>query len=64
MVVWWLWLIVVVAVGWDFVSFWVLTVGVVYFDDSSLHEQMVRFVMNVIRCFGVFVAHELVLVSR
>ncbi|HEY3729433.1 MAG TPA: hypothetical protein VGL51_19810 [Solirubrobacteraceae bacterium] len=39
---WWPWSIVAAAVGWNLVSLRVLTVGVAYLNDSSLHEQMVR----------------------
>jgi len=41
--VWWPWLLVAAAVGWGLVSLRALTVGVAYLNDSSLHEQMVRF---------------------
>jgi hypothetical protein len=41
--VWWSWLIVAAAVGWNLESLRALTVGVAYLNDSSLHEQMVRF---------------------
>jgi hypothetical protein len=41
--VWWPWSIVAAAVGWNLVSLRALTLGVAYLDDSSLHEQMVRF---------------------
>ena len=37
------WSVVVAAVGWNLVSLRALTVGVAYLNDSSLHEQMVRF---------------------
>ena len=40
---WWPWLLVAAAVGWNLVSLRALTVGVTYLNDSSLHEQMVRF---------------------
>lgn len=40
---WWPWLIVAAAVGWNLVSLRALRLGVAYLDDSSLHEQMVRF---------------------
>jgi hypothetical protein len=40
---WWPWSIVAAAVGWNLVNLRALTLGVAYFDDSSLHEQMVRF---------------------
>jgi hypothetical protein len=35
--------VVAAAVGWNLVSLRALTVPVAYLDDSSLHEQMVRF---------------------
>ena len=41
--VWWPWSIVAAAVGWNLVNLRALTLGVTYLDDSSLHEQMVRF---------------------
>src|SRR5580693_102999 len=41
--VWWPWAIVAAAVGWNLASLRALTLGVAYLDDSSLHEQMVRF---------------------
>jgi hypothetical protein len=40
---WWPWSIVAAAIGWNLASLRALTAGVVYLDDSSLHEQMVRF---------------------
>jgi hypothetical protein len=40
---WWSWLLVAAAVAWGLVSLRALTVGVPYLNDSSLHEQMVRF---------------------
>jgi hypothetical protein len=40
---WWVWLLVAAAVGWNLVSLRALTHGVAYLNDSSLHEQMVRF---------------------
>jgi hypothetical protein len=40
---WWPWLLVAAAVGWNLFSLRALTLGVAYLDDSSLHEQMVRF---------------------
>jgi hypothetical protein len=40
---WWPWLLVAAAVGWNLVSLQALTLRVAYLDDSSLHEQMVRF---------------------
>ncbi|MFZ0090084.1 MAG: hypothetical protein WAL63_11285 [Solirubrobacteraceae bacterium] len=39
----WSWLLVAAAVGWNLVSLRAVTVGVAYLNDSSLHEQMVRF---------------------
>ena len=40
---WWPWAIVAAAVGWSLASLRALTLGVTYLNDSSLHEQMVRF---------------------
>ncbi|MGB9183135.1 MAG: hypothetical protein WCB67_03650, partial [Solirubrobacteraceae bacterium] len=40
---WWPWLLVAAAVGWNLASLRALTRGVAYLNDSSLHEQMVRF---------------------
>src|SRR3984885_10919549 len=40
---WWPWLLVAAAVGWNLFNLRALTLGVAYLDDSSLHEQMVRF---------------------
>ena len=37
------WLLVAAAVTWNLVSLRALTLGVAYLDDSSVHEQMVRF---------------------
>ena len=42
-VVWWAWLLVAAAVCWNLVSLRALLVGVPYLNDSSIHEQMVRF---------------------
>ncbi|HWF26339.1 MAG TPA: hypothetical protein VG275_12865 [Solirubrobacteraceae bacterium] len=39
----WPWLLVAAAVVWSLVSLRAETLGVSYLDDSSLHEQMVRF---------------------
>jgi hypothetical protein len=39
----WSSLLVAAAVGWNLVNLRALTVGVPYLNDSSLHEQMVRF---------------------
>jgi Bacterial membrane protein YfhO len=41
--VWWAWGIVAAAVGWNLVNLRALTTGIAYVNDSSLHEQMVRF---------------------
>ncbi len=40
---WWPLLLVAAAVGWNLASLRALTRGVAYLNDSSLHEQMVRF---------------------
>jgi hypothetical protein len=40
---WWPWLLVATAVGWSLANLRALTLQVTYLDDSSLHEQMVRF---------------------
>jgi ribosome-associated protein len=40
---WWPWSIVAAAVGWNLVNLRALTLGIAYGDDSSVHEQMVRF---------------------
>ncbi|MGO9885596.1 MAG: hypothetical protein ACLPV4_21595, partial [Solirubrobacteraceae bacterium] len=40
---WWPWSIVAAAVGWNLASLRALTLGVTYVNDSSMHEQMVRF---------------------
>ena len=42
-VAWWSWLLVTAAVAWNLINLRALTVGVAYLNDSSLHEQMVRF---------------------
>jgi hypothetical protein len=39
----WPWLLVAAAVGWNLASLRTLTHEVAYLNDSSLHEQMVRF---------------------
>lgn len=39
----WSWSVVTAAVGWNLVNLRSLTLGVAYGDDSSVHEQMVRF---------------------
>jgi len=41
--VWWAWSIVTAAVGWNLVNLRALTLNVAYFNDSTVHEQMVRF---------------------
>jgi Bacterial membrane protein YfhO len=46
---WWSWLLVAAAVGWNLASLRALTVGVAYLNDSSLHEQMVRFATSQLR---------------
>ena len=46
---WWPWSIVAAAVGWNLASLRALTVGVAYLNDSSLHEQMVRFATTQLR---------------
>ena len=40
---WWPWSIVAAAVGWNLVNLRALTLGVAYDNDSTMHEQMVRF---------------------
>jgi hypothetical protein len=40
---WWAWSIVAAAVGWNLVNLRALTLNVAYFNDSTMHEQMVRF---------------------
>ena len=40
---WWPWSIVAAAVGWNLVHLRALTLAVTYLNDSSMHEQMVRF---------------------
>ena len=42
-VAWWPWSIVAAAVGWNLATLRALTRGVTSLNDSSLHEQMVRF---------------------
>ena len=42
-VAWWPWLLLAAAVGWNLASLRGLLVGVPYLNDSSVHEQMVRF---------------------
>jgi hypothetical protein len=46
---WWPWAVVAAAVGWGLVSLRALTLPVTYLDDSSLHEQMVRFATTQLR---------------
>jgi hypothetical protein len=43
------WLLVGLAVGWNLVSLRAETLGVSYLDDSSVHEQMVRFATDQFR---------------
>ena len=40
---WWPWSIVAAAVGWNLVNLRALTLNVAYSNDSTMHEQMVRF---------------------
>jgi hypothetical protein len=40
---WWPWLVVAAAAGWNLVHLRALTLSVAYGDDSTVHEQMVRF---------------------
>jgi hypothetical protein len=47
--VWWPWSIVAAAAGWNLVNLRALTLGVAYGDDSSMHEQMVRFATERLR---------------
>ena len=46
---WWPWLLVFAAVGWNLASLRAVTVGVPYLNDSSLHQQMVRFATSQLR---------------
>jgi hypothetical protein len=41
--VWWAWSIVAAAVAWNLVNLRAITLNVAYFNDSTVHEQMVRF---------------------
>ncbi len=41
--VWWPWLVVAAAAGWNLVNLRALTLNVAYVNDSTVHEQMVRF---------------------
>jgi hypothetical protein len=43
------WLVVAAAVCWNLVSLRALTIGVPYLNDSSMHEQMVRFATSQLR---------------
>jgi hypothetical protein len=43
------WLLVAAAVLWNLVSLRALTIGVPYLNDSSMHEQMVRFASEQLR---------------
>ena len=45
----WPWLLVAAAVGWNLFKLRALTLGVPYLNDSSLHEQMVRFATEQLR---------------
>ncbi len=45
----WPWLLVAAAVVWNLISLRALTQGVAYLNDSSLHEQMVRFATTQLR---------------
>jgi hypothetical protein len=47
--VWWPWSIVAAAVGWNLVNLRALTLGVTYLNDSTMHEQMVRFATTQLR---------------
>jgi hypothetical protein len=47
--VWVPWSLVAAAAGWNLVSLRALTLGVAYLDDSSVHEQMVRFATQQLR---------------
>jgi hypothetical protein len=46
---WWPWLLVAAAVAWNLASLRALTLKVTYLNDSSLHEQMVRFATTQLR---------------
>jgi len=46
---WLPWLLVAAAVCWNLVSLRALTIGVPYLNDSSMHEQMVRFATSQLR---------------
>ncbi len=46
---WWPWTVVAAAVGWNLVNLRALTLGVTYLNDSSMHEQMVRFATDQLR---------------
>ena len=46
---WWPWLAVVATVGWNLVNLRALTFSVPYDNDSSMHEQMVRFATSQLR---------------
>jgi hypothetical protein len=43
------WLLVAAAVCWNLVSLRALTIGIPYLNDSSMHEQMVRFATSQLR---------------
>ena len=40
---WWPWPVVAAAAGWNLVNLRALTLPVTYLNDSTMHEQMVRF---------------------
>ena len=46
---WLPWLLVAAAVCWNLVSLRALTIGLPYLNDSSMHEQMVRFATSQLR---------------
>jgi len=46
---WWPWSIVAAAAGWNLANLRALTLAVTYLNDSSLHEQMVRFATEQLR---------------
>lgn len=46
---WWSWLAVAAAVAWNLVHLRALTLSVAYGDDSTMHEQMVRFAAGQLR---------------
>jgi hypothetical protein len=46
---WWAWLVVAAAIAWNLVSLRAETRAVAYLNDSSMHEQMVRFATSQLR---------------